>query len=63
MVVHRIRVKYSVFVWTAINQIDRVYGTYGAGEKTYRFWVVKSGGKSLIGGSRCRLEKNITNDI
>jgi len=42
-----------VIVGTAFNQIDRVYGTYEAGEKTYRFWVVKPGGKSLIGGSRC----------
>jgi len=52
-----------VTVWTAFNWIDRVYGIHGAGEKTYRFWVVKPGGKSLIGDSRCRWENNITNDL
>jgi hypothetical protein len=41
-----------VNVGTAFNQIDRVYGTYGAAEKTYRFCTVKPGGERLIGGSR-----------
>jgi len=40
-----------------------VYGIYGAGEKTYRFWVVKPGEESLIGDSRCRWENNITNHL
>jgi len=52
-----------VIVWAAFNRIDRVYSTYGVGEKTYRFWVVKPGEESLIGGSRCRWEDNITYDL
>lgn len=55
--------KYSVILWIAFNQIDRVYGTYGAGEKTYKFWVVKPGEESLIGDSRCKWENSITNDL
>jgi hypothetical protein len=57
----KVYLKYSVIVWTAFNLIDKVYGTYGAGEKTYMFWVVKPGGESLIGVSRCRWENNIIN--
>jgi len=52
-----------VIVWSAFNRIERVHGTYGVGEKTYRFWVVKPGEESLIGGSRCRWEDNITYNL